>query len=113
MARLLDSIKQSLLGRALASESTAPALEIKVRCGKCGEVITTRVDKANEVLCEFGSVDENADEPPHPIGYTLHKELLGRNCQNLVHLTLHIDGNRRVTSHEIKGGELVGWKDTN
>lgn len=113
MARLLDSLKHTFLGKALASESTAPALELKVKCGKCGEVITTRVDKANEVLCEFGKVDEDAEEPPPPIGYTLHKEFLGRKCQNLVRLTLHIDGNRRVTSHEITGGELVGWRDTN
>lgn len=113
MARLLDSLKHTFLGKGPACESTAPALEITVKCGKCGEVITARVDKATEVLCEFGDVDDNAEEPPPPVGFTLHKEFLGRNCQNLIRLTIHIDGNRRVTSHEIKGGELVGWRDAN
>ncbi len=113
MGRFLHSIRHTLLGDPASSDGTAPALQVRVKCRRCGEVIAVRVDKANDLLCEFGDVSDEAPEPPPPTGYTLHKEVVGRKCQNLVHFTMHFDDHRRVTGREIEGGEFVGWEDTN
>ena len=113
MGKLLHTLKHSLLGGAAPVSGKAPALQVRVRCSRCGETIATRVDKATEMLCEFGDVPEDATEPPHPVGYTLHKEFLGRKCQNLIQLHMHFDDRRRLTSHEVEGGELEDWSETN
>jgi hypothetical protein len=92
------------------ASGAAPALRLRVQCDHCGEIITTRIDKANDLLCEYPD-DAPEDEAPHPTGYTLYKELVGRRCQNLVHLTMHFNDHRRATRHETAGGTLLGWEE--
>jgi hypothetical protein len=110
VGRWVDGLRQILAVSPQPAAGAAPAMRLRVQCARCGEVITTRIDKANDLLCEYP--DKAADdEIPHPTGYTLYKELVGRHCQNLVHLTMHFNDHRRATRHEIEGGALLGWEE--
>jgi hypothetical protein len=68
------------------------------------------VEKAYEFEAEYEGLNgHQADdhEEPRPSGYTLHKELLGSRCQQLIRVTMHFDA-ARCTSHRlIEGGEFV------
>ena len=111
VGKLFQSLRHILLGVQPDSNGTAPALRVRVRCTRCGEVIAVRVDKANDLECEFAEEEGPSEVPRHPTGYTLRKELVGRGCQNLVHFEMGFDDHRRVTGHRIEGGEFVGWED--
>jgi hypothetical protein len=106
--RLLGALRRALLGAEAESAcGTAPALQVEVRCAKCGEVIRARVDKMHELQCEYG--DSGVGEPdqePHPISYVLTKELVGARCQNLVHLSVRFDSRSRLIEKHIEGGEF-------
>jgi hypothetical protein len=80
------------------------AFSLIVRCGKCGELIRVRIDKDNELQAEYG---DDAAEGDHPTGYVLRKEIVGANCQNLIHFTLRFDANQRLCELSIEGGEFV------
>jgi hypothetical protein len=110
VGRWVDGLRQMLAAPPRSATGAAPALRLRVQCGQCGELISARIDKANDLLCEYPDSARD-DEAPHPTGYTLHKELVGRQCQNLVHLTVHFSDHRRATRHEIEGGVLLGWED--
>ena len=112
VGKLFSYLTHILLGNTPSSNGTAPALNVCVRCSECGELISVRVDKANDLLAEYPDEDFTGDEMPHPIGYSLHKEALGRQCQNLIHFTMLFDDHRRVTKSQIEGGEMAGWEDT-
>ena len=106
--RLLGALRRALLGtEAEPSGGTAPALHIEVRCAKCGEVIRARVDKMHELQCEYGDNGmSDPDQEPHPISYVLTKELVGANCQNLIHLSVRFDSRSRLIEKHIEGGEF-------
>jgi hypothetical protein len=112
VGRFISYLSQVLLGTGPGSNGAAPAMNVHVRCGRCGELITVRVDKANDLLCEYPDIPEDAEEAPHPIGYELHKEVVGRKCPQLVHFEMRFDDHRRVTKTKIEGGEIVEWEDT-
>lgn len=104
------------LGRAFwGSESptccdpSSPALHLSIRCDHCGEVIHSRVEKAYELEAEYenNGHSEDEDEEPKPSGYTLHKELVGASCQNLIHLEMHFDAHRCATSRKIESGQFL------
>ena len=86
-----------------------------MRCSKCGEIIHCRVEKAYELEAEYDSGNghhpADEDEEPKPCGYTLHKELVGAGCQNLIHLTMRLDAHRCVTARNIVGGQIVEVQD--
>ena len=107
MGKLFDALKQTLFGVAPDTNGTAPALHVKVQCERCGEVIPVRVDKANDLMAEFADHDDEADEHRPPDGYTLHKEVVGRKCQNVVRFTMWFDDQRRATGRDIHGAKFV------
>lgn len=84
-------------------------------CDKCGEIIRSRVEKAYELEAEYELVNGHHavddDEEPKPTGYTLHKELVGAGCQNLIHLMLRLDAHRCVLTRTIEGGQFVEFRD--
>ncbi|MEI6500740.1 MAG: hypothetical protein WCP21_06905 [Armatimonadota bacterium] len=109
------------LGRAIwGSESpegcdpSSPALCLLVKCDRCGELVRTRVEKAYELEAEYeltnGQRDDDTEEPK-PTGYTLHKEMLGVQCQNLIYVQMHFDCHHRGTTKAIQGGQLVEFTD--
>jgi len=114
MTTLLQRLQRIFWGEGRAdSNGTAPALQVKVKCGQCGEIIATRIEKAYELQEEFLAAEDAAsDEAPAVSGYLLTKELVGRNCQNPVRLTMHFDADKRRTEHSVEGGELVEVQDS-
>jgi hypothetical protein len=73
--------------------SDSDALHIYVRCDKCGEKIHIRANKRTDVSQEYPEGGENAVP-------TLHKEILGSQCQNLMYVHLTFDGAHRVVASE-------------
>jgi len=114
MTTLLQRLQQIFWGEGPAdSNGTAPALQVKVKCSQCGEIIATRIEKAYELQEEFLAVeDEESEATPSVSGYLLTKELLGSNCQNPVRLIMHFDADKRPTEHSVEGGELVEVQDS-
>lgn len=113
MPGLLEKLREVVLGsRCVDSNGTAPALMITVRCKRCGEEIKTRVEKAHALQEQYEMVAGGHGEEPEVSGYLLQKEILGENCQSLIHLTMHFDPCTRLLKHEIEGGELVEVTDS-
>jgi hypothetical protein len=111
VGKLFSTLRHLLVGDAPKSNGAAPALRLTVRCGECGELIVVRVDKASDLLCEFDDAACESEDCPAPTGYSLHKEVVGKRCQNLIHFAMHFDEHRRLGKHEIEGGEFVKWED--
>ena len=65
----------------------ARALEVQVECGRCGEVITVRVDRDHEIEPQYAP---DAEEGDHPVRWVLRKEVVGRRCQNIINQALGI-----------------------
>ena len=114
MTTLLQRLQELFWGeKAAGSNGTAPALRVTVKCGQCGEIIATRIEKAYELQEESLAVeDAESDEAPSVAGYLLTKELLGSDCPNLIHLTMRFDADKELIEHSVDGGELVGVKDS-
>jgi hypothetical protein len=72
-----------------------------VKCRRCGEVVRVRTDTRFDLDQEFG---EDGDSVA---GYTLHKEVLGQRCSQLIRVTIHYDRSRREVQREAEGGEFV------
>jgi hypothetical protein len=108
MPRLIERLRDIVLGaKCEDSNGTAPALKIKVRCSKCGEEITTRVEKAHVLQEQYEQEAGDPEAEPRAIGYLLRKEFLGEKCQELISLTMHFDPCRRLVDHSVEGGSLV------
>ena len=116
VATLLERLGRAFWGSEVRTccDPSSPALHLLVRCDQCGELIRTRVEKVYELEAEYdqpgGHLDEQ-DEEPKPTGYTLHKELVGADCQNLIHLQMHFDAHRCGTTRTIQGGQFVEVTD--
>ena len=97
-------------GTEVCCDPSSPALRLVVKCERCGELIRARVDKAHELQCEYERANgsrTDEEEEPRPTGYTLIKELVGANCQNLVHVEMHFDSHRHITARHVEGGEFA------
>ncbi|MHB1417301.1 MAG: hypothetical protein ACYC1C_18800 [Chloroflexota bacterium] len=89
----------SLLGGG--GSGNGNALYFAVKCSRCGEVITVRADRRWDLMQEFDSTGNGVS------GYTLHKEVLGQRCPQLIRLEVGFDGARREQWRQIEGGEFV------
>jgi hypothetical protein len=79
---------------------------VYIRCNglprrPCGEPIRVRLNLQNDPDPEY---DEDGDRIS---GYTVHKDVLGNWCQNMIRLTIHYDADRRETGREAEGGTLI------
>lgn len=115
MPTLLQQLGKALWGRpqTCTCDPSSPALRLAVRCQRCGEIVRTRVEKAYEVEAEYDTNGHGEDEheEPRPSGFTLHKDLLGSQCQNLIHVVMHFDAHRYCTQRSAEGGEIVEITD--
>ena len=112
MSTLLERLGQAFWGkeRHCGCDPSSPALRLAVRCGRCGEIIRTRIEKAYEFEAEYEATNGHQTDDqgePKPSGFVLHKELLGVQCQQLVRVTMHFDAGRGVAHRQVEGGELV------
>jgi hypothetical protein len=87
----------------LFGQKSGPAqtgLSLKVRCRRCGEIIETRVDLANELSVDYDEAGRAT--------YHCRKGLIGRQqCYQTIEVELQFDANRRAIDRQISGGEFV------
>ncbi len=90
----LDRLKKTL---------SSPGLDrnfwIHVRCSRCGEVITARIDLMNDLTQDFQTGE-----------YRVHKVLVGDGryqCFQRIHVDLVFDKNKRLIDRAIQGGEFL------
>jgi hypothetical protein len=67
-----------------------------VRCGRCGQKLQVRADRRFDLMPDL---DEG--------GYVLRKEMMDGTCFSLMYATVRFDGDKRVVSREIEGGEFI------
>jgi hypothetical protein len=81
------------------------ALWIYVRCARCGETISTRVDLRNDLSLKFG---EEAGADTEDITYFCRKVLVGQErCYQRVEVELTFDQRRQLIDRQISGGEFI------
>lgn len=101
---MLGRVFGGLFGKG-AAEPRDNAYYYYVRCGKCGEVIRVRVDRANDLAQDFDGAGDN------PSGYSVTKGIVGKKCFRSISVTLKFDGSRRESSRSIDGGDFVTAED--
>jgi hypothetical protein len=67
-----------------------------VRCDRCGQKLQVRADRRFDLMPDL---DEG--------GYVLRKEMMDGTCFSLMYATVRFDGDKRVVSREIEGGEFI------
>ena len=74
---------------------------VSVKCQRCGEIISTRIDLRNELSVEF-----EGDGPPT---YFCRKEVMGDKglCFQRIQIELTFDAKRNLIQREISGGSFV------
>jgi hypothetical protein len=78
------------------NESTQRVQEVEVRCNRCRELLTARID-LNQQLSE-------ADDG----GYLTRKVLVGSGrCFQRIEVTLYFDDRRNLIDRQISGGQFV------
>lgn len=115
MPTILERLGRAIWGNESPGgcDPSSPALCLLVKCDRCGEILRTRVEKAYELEAEYelNGHQLDDDEEPKPSGYTLHKDMIGAYCQNLIHVEMHFDCHHRGTTRTIQGGQLVEFTD--
>ncbi len=87
------------LKKAFASPGGNRNYWVHVRCARCGEVITARIDLLNDL-----SVDYETGQ------YHTRKVLIGQGaarCFQPIEITLTFDKNKRLIDRTIAGGEFL------
>ena len=92
--------KISRLFRGSSSPSRGGSLDIAVRCSRCGEVIRSRIDLANDLSAEYGEGDQDT-------AYLCRKVLIGKQgCYAPIEILLHFDAGRDLIDRQITGGKF-------
>ena len=77
-------------------------ISFEVKCGKCGEEIKVMVNRTMDLQNLYLESGEKG------AAYRLKKEILGKNCPNLINITVDFDRSYRILSRDISGGEFAG-----
>jgi hypothetical protein len=92
----LDNLLKSFSGGRPALASS-----ISVKCNRCGEILTARVNLANDLSGEFNPKGTL-------LSYTCRKVLQGNGrCFQSVEIILKYDSQRLLREKEIHGGQFV------
>jgi hypothetical protein len=89
-----------LFGRR-SDQSTDTALWIYVRCRRCGEAIRVRADRRYDLASEM--LDPGETGP----AYTMHKDIVGERCFQLIAVTLGFDRRQQIVDRQITGGDFL------
>ncbi len=71
-----------------------------VRCDKCGEKLHIRANRRTDVTQEYQEDSDRATP-------TLHKEILGSRCQNLMYVHLTLDGAYKIIGSQTERCTLI------
>lgn len=96
---MLEFLKKLFSGgpKALRDE-TSQEVFIYSQCHKCQEKFRNRIDKMHDLLRNYG------DEGP---AFTVHKEIVGAYCRNVMTVDLEFDEQRRLLGKTIQNGEFL------
>lgn len=72
-----------------------------IKCDKCGEEITVRVNRLTDIQNLYTEPGEEG------AAYTLKKEVLGKKCSSLMNIEIDFDRSYRIISQEISGGKFI------
>lgn len=97
------SVFKSLLSPG-QKDAIADAYWLYVQCNRCGEAIRVRISKTWDLAQEFSNDDRVS-------GYTLHKEILGQKCPQLIYVRQELDAHYRVQHQEITNGRFLTEKE--
>jgi hypothetical protein len=87
--------------KSLTGGGPAGAYPLTVKCGRCGEILTARVNLANDLSVEYGPSG-------NPQSYSCRKVLQGGGrCFQQVEVVLTFDSQRGLREREIHGGVFV------
>lgn len=94
------SVFRRLWGRLAGGvpSGDAQAMVFYVRCNRCGEVVKVRADRRWDLLQEL---DDSVT------GYSLHKDVLGTRCNQLMRMVVRFDRDYRITHKELEGGRFA------
>lgn len=77
------------------------SLEIAVRCSRCGEIIRSRIDLANDLSAEYGEDNKETH-------YLCRKVLIGgQGCYVPIEIMLEFDAGRNLIDRQITGGKFI------
>jgi len=85
-------------GTKAPKDETSREVFIYSQCDKCQEKFRNRIDKNYNLLQNY------ADTGP---AYTVHKELIGAYCRNVIVLDLEFDTQRRLQRKSIQNGKFI------
>ncbi len=81
------------------------SLNVTVRCSRCGEVIRSRIDLANDLSAEYG-------KDGREIRYFCRKVLIGKQgCYAPIEIVLNFDAGRNIIDRQIMGGKFVSAEE--
>ena len=72
-----------------------------VKCERCGEEIKITVNRTTDLQNLYLEPGEKGT------AYRLKKEILGKNCPNLINITVDFGRNHGILSRDISGGEFA------
>jgi len=78
-------------GGRSADAGDRDGIHVFVRCDKCGEKVHARANRNTDISQEYADGGQRATP-------TLHKEILGSRCQNLMYVHLTFDASFRVVT---------------
>jgi len=76
-------------------------IPFSVKCDKCGEEITIRINRRTDVQSLYTDPGEEG------AAYNLKKEILGKKCSNLMNIEVDFDRNYKIISQKISGGKFI------
>jgi hypothetical protein len=78
--------------------SANEAVHFTIKCQHCGAFVKIRVDKSNDLVADYDSVDG---------GYTLSKDVQDSECFRIMKLSARFSPDKSLLSSEVVGGEIV------
>lgn len=90
---------QRLIGYLL-NPGSKKAFYVMVRCSDCGEEVRTRINRSSDFQLEY-----NPHNPGHY--YTITREIIGRNCFNLMRLKLALSRDLKVLFFDTESCEFI------
>lgn len=85
-----------LFGGGGEQQSDNNALQLFIKCGRCGAPVHVRIDLRNDP-------SENDEDN----GYFVAKEVMDDRCFRLMRAEITFDANRREIGREINGGQFI------
>ncbi|NQV04264.1 MAG: hypothetical protein HQ532_02095 [Candidatus Omnitrophica bacterium] len=89
--------------RNLLTSSPKNAFYLIVKCPECGEEVKVRINRSSDFQVEYN--------PHNPkLCYTIKKEVIGKNCFNLMAVTLALTKNAEILFSDTKACKFIKFQ---